>query len=132
MSDNDLELIPIDVRNNKSIVSYTKFAINNLMLYSFERDESTKEWTRVPQSVVDESNKNRQLIKPLETAEERKERLEKSRLRREAKKKAEEDFEDFLDFEDFDNEIEIEKAEELLRLLRAQELECLYKEESDE
>lgn len=127
---NDLELIPEDVRNNASATEYTKIALNNLIEYKFVRDPQTKEWIKYPQSKIDELNKERQTIKPPETYEERMARLEKARLRREAKQKAEEDYDDFLDFDDFDNEEEIAKAEALLRLLKDEEaLDSLDKED---
>ena len=121
MDNNDLTLIPEDVRNDPTKTAYTKFAMNNLIEYKFVRDPQTKEWIKFPQSEIDKLNKDRPTIKPLETAEERKERLEKARLRREAKKQAEEDYDDLLAYDDFDNEKEIRKAEELLKLLKAQE-----------
>lgn len=121
MNNNDLELIPEEVRNNASAKEYTKIAQSNLIQYKFVKDPQTKEWTRCPQSEIDKLNKNRQIIKPLETYEERMARLEKARLRREARKQAEQDFEDELDFDDFDNEAEIAKAEALLKLLRDEE-----------
>ena len=121
MIDNNLELIPEDVRNNASATEYTKIALNNLIEYKFVKDPQTKEWIKYPQSKIDELNKERQTIKPPETYEERMARLEKARLRREARKQAEEDFDDFLDFDDFDNEKEIARAEALLQLLKDEE-----------
>ena len=121
MENNEINLIPEDVRYDYTKTTYTKFAMNNLILYKFVRDPQTREWIKFPQSEIDKLNKDRPTIKPLETAEERRERLEKARLRREAKQKAEEDYEDMLEYDDFDNEKEIRKAQELLRLLKAQE-----------
>ena len=129
MIDNDLELIPEELRYEYGIKEYTKIALNNLIEYKFVRDPQTKEWIKYPQSKIDELNKERQTIKPPETYEERMARLEKARLRREAKQKAEEDYDDFLDFDDFDNEEEIAKAEALLRLLRDEEALDSIKEE---
>lgn len=119
--DNNLELIPEEVRNDSTATMYTRIASNNLIEYKFVRDPQTKEWIRYPQSEIDELNKTRQIIKPLETYEERMARLEKARLRREARKQAEEDYDDFLDFDDFDSEEEIARAEALLQLLRDEE-----------
>ena len=121
MNNNDLELIPEEVRNNASAKEYTKIAQSNLIQYKFVKDPRTKEWTKCPQSEIDKLNKDRQIIKPLETYEERMARLEKARLSREARKQAEQDFEDELDFDDFDNEAEIARAEALLKLLRDEE-----------
>lgn len=127
---NDLELIPEDVRNNPSATEYIKIAQNNLIEYKFVKDPQTKEWIKYPQSKIDELNKDRQTIKPPETYEERMARLEKARLRREARKQAEEDYDDCLDFDDFDNEKEIAKAEALLQLLKSEEtLDSIDKED---
>ena len=126
---NDLELIPEDVRNDNMVTMYTRIASNNLIEYKFVRDPQTKEWIKYPQSKIDELNKNRQIIKPLETYEERMARLEKARLRREARKQAEEDYDDFLDFDDFDNEEEIARAEALLQVLKDEEAVDSLKEE---
>ena len=130
MEKNDLELIPEEVRNDNTVTMYTRIAQSNLILFRFVRDPQTKEWIKFPQSKIDELNKDRQLIKPLETRDERLARLEKARLRREAKKQAEQDFEDELEDDDFDNEAEIARAQELLSLLRAQEeVELDYEED---
>lgn len=127
---NDLELIPEEVRNDNTVTMYTRIASNNLIEYKFVRDPQSNEWIRYPQSKIDELNKERQTIKPPETYEERMARLEKARLRREAKQKAEEDYDDFLDFNDFDNEEEIARAEALLQLLKDEEaLDSLNKED---
>lgn len=123
-------MIPEEVRNNPSATEYTKIAQNNLILFKFVKDPQTKEWIKYPQSKIDELNKDRTIIKPIETYEERMARLEKARLRREAKKKAEQDYDDMLDFDDFDNNAEIAKAEELLKLLKQQEeIDSLYEED---
>lgn len=134
MLNNELELIPEDVRNDNTVTMYTRIASNNLIDFRFIRDPQTKEWIKFPQSKIDELNKDRQILKPIENYEERKARLEKARLRREAKKQAEQDYDDLLEDETFNNEAEIAKAEELLRLLKAQEdyeedYELDYKEE---
>lgn len=121
MNDKDLELIPDDVRYDKTVTQYTRLDRSNMIEFRFIKESNTLDWQRVPQSVIKELNAERKSTRPLETDEERRERLEKSRLRREAKEQEESDYEDLLDFEDFDNDIEIAKAEELLKLLKAQE-----------
>lgn len=120
-NDKDLELIPDDVRYDKTVTQYTRLNTSNMIEFRFVKEQNTLDWQRVPQSVIKELNAERKSTRPLETDEERRERLEKSRLRREAKEQEESDYEDLLEFEDFDNDIEIAKAEELLRLLKAQE-----------